>query len=146
MDAVLARTMRTLQRTAGNRAVGRLVAPRAAPRLLARYESPEHQDLGDKYFRDLAAFAGTAEGAAWVKQYGLGVDVAGMSTDPLLAGGRIKVGDRKLTPGEIISLHGDFYATPEALEKADPKEIDEILAAIERERRGELSGAQANAT
>jgi hypothetical protein len=146
MDAALAHTLRTLQRTAGNRAVGRLVAPRATPRLLARFESPEHQDLGDKYFRDLAAFVGTAEGAAWVKQYGLGADMAGMSTDPLLAGGRIRVGDRKLTPGEIISLHGDFYATPEALEKADPKEIDEILAAIERERRGELSGAQANAT
>ena len=138
--------MRTLQRTAGNRAVGRLVAGRATSRVLARYESPEHQDIGDRYFRDLAVFLATPEGRAWVSQYGLGTDVAGMSTDPLLAGGRIKVAGRELTAGEIISLHGDFYATPEALEKADPKEIDEILAGIGRERRGELSAADANAT
>lgn len=140
------RTMRLLQRSAGNRAVGRLVSPRRARRLLARYESPERQDIGDRYFRELEAFLRTAEGAEWVKRYGLDADVAGMSSDQFLAGAGVKVAGRTLSAGEVIALSGDFYGSPEALERADPKELAELLAAIERERRGELTGPQANAT
>jgi hypothetical protein len=140
------RTIRLLQRTAGNRAVARLLAPRPTTCVLQRYESPEHQDIGDRYFSELASFVGAQGGADWVKKYGLEADVRGIGTDPMLnRGAGIKLGDRTLTPGDVIALSGDFYASPEALEKANPKELEEILDAIGKERRGELSGAEANA-
>lgn len=142
----VAPTIRLLQRAAGNRAVARLFGSRAPARLVQRYESPEHQDIGNRYFGELASFADTEGGADWIKKYGLQSDLAGIEKDPMLHGKvGIRVGDRTLTPGDVMALSGDFYASPEALEKADPKELEEILATIARERRGELTGAEANA-
>jgi hypothetical protein len=136
-----AATLLALQGRAGNRAVARLASPR---RVLARYESAEHADIGDRHLEELAAFAASAEGAAWAKTYGL--DTTGLAQDELLTGKRrIQAGGRRLTAGEVIALGGDFYASPERLAGADPKELEELLATIESERKGSLGGSELNA-
>ena len=137
------RLVLALQRDAGNRAVGRLVAPR---RVLARYESAEHVAIGDGYLRELADFVTTGEGEAWVRSYGLASELADLPRDELLTGARtIEAGGRRLTAGDVIALGGDFYASPEALASADPSEIDELRAAMDAERRGALAGSELNA-
>jgi hypothetical protein len=134
-----------LQRRAGNRAVMRLLtAPRQ--RVLARYESVEHADIGDRYLQELAEFLRTTEGAAWASQFGLGQAVAGMGRDEMLTGARgIQAGGRSLTAGEVVALGGDFYGSPEALAGADLREVRELLEAIGKERTGELHGSELNA-
>ena len=132
---------------------------RGAP-AIQRYESPEHEDLGDSALDDLRAFLDTPEGVEWAKKRGLDAKklAARIDADPLKkAGGKIVAGTRTagdkpeevgLTPGEIISLSGDFYDGPDAiaaaarqpLEKAGDKgEIDRLKGAIDDERKGKLS-------
>jgi hypothetical protein len=124
-----------LQRSAGNRAVTQMIA---------RYESPEHADLGDRYAKELGAFIGTDEGRAWVKQYGLEQDVKGLESDWYAQGKRqIGTASRTLSPGEIIALSGDFYETWEKFAAAPDAEINEILGAIGEERAGKLANANA---
>ncbi len=130
-----------------------------------RYESPEHEDLGDSALRDLLAFLQTPDGVTWAKKQGLDAaqTVRQIQADPLgKAGGRITVGKRTvpgkqpgqteeetvtLSPGEIIALSGDLYAGPESIGKAASKaiekkggknEIDQLLQAIGDERSGKL--------
>jgi len=57
---------------------------------LQRYEGPEHQDIGDRYPRELLAFLQTPEGARWAQERGLDRNalVAQMQADPLLHGGK----------------------------------------------------------
>ncbi|MGZ5265860.1 MAG: eCIS core domain-containing protein [Caldimonas sp.] len=130
----------------------------AAPSI-QRYESPEHEDLGDAALDELKAFLQTPEGVEWAKKKGL--DAAAVArqieADPLKkAGGKIVVGSRAvgaaketvaLTPGEIIALSGDFYAGPDAIAGAarkplgqagDKNEIDQLKEAIGKERKGQL--------
>ena len=132
-----------LQRRIGNRAVARLVA-KPARRVLARYESAEHLDLGDRYLADLALFISTEEGIAWAKRYGLEKEAAALARD---AGKKltIKAAGRELTPGQVIALGGDFYASPDSLAAANPQEVDELLGAIGKEASGALAGSDLNA-
>ena len=131
-----------LQRSAGNRAVARSL--QAGRRTLARYETPEHVDLGDRYAKELGAFIGTDEGKAWVKQYGLEKDVKGIDTDWFAQGKRqIGHGPRTLTPGQIIALSGDFYESWVDLATAPVEEVNEILDTIHKEREGQLANPNA---
>ncbi len=132
----------------------------AVPRV-QRYEAPEHADLGDQALDDLRAFLQTPDGVAWAKKRGL--DAAELASairaDPLhKAGGRIRVGKRavggtgqqetvELSPGEIIAMAGDLYASPEGiataatqpLDKPGAKnEIDRLRETIVKERKGEV--------
>ena len=130
------------QGTVGNRALARSLA--AAPRTLARYESPEHEDLGDRYAADLARWIVTDDGQAWVAKYGLQQAVKGMETDWYALGKR-KLGGaaQTLSVGEIVALSGDFYESPEALAAAPAEELRALVEAIGRERKGELANANA---
>lgn len=131
-----------LQRSAGNRAVARSL--QAGRRTLARYETPEHVDLGDRYAKELGAFIGTDEGKAWVKQYGLEKDVKVIDTDWFAQGKRqIGHGPRTLTPGQIIALSGDFYESWVDLATAPVEEVNEILDTIHKEREGQLANPNA---
>ena len=128
-----------------------------------RFESPEHEDLGDRSLDELQAFLQTPEGAAWAGKHELDAKTlaARIAADPLkAAGGKIIAGKRKvgysgsesvgLTPGEAISLSGDFYKGPDDLAAAaskpiakagDKSEIDQLKDAIDDERKGKLSDA-----
>ena len=131
---------------------------------LQRYESPEHEDIGDSGLDDLLAFLQTPEGAEWARTRGLDAEAVArqIEADPLKkAGGKIAVGMRdvgedgarervSLTPGQIIALSGDFYSVPDAIAAAaskplakagDKNEIDELQEAIEMERKGQLADA-----
>ena len=124
------------------------------------YESPEHEDLGDKSLDQLLDFLQTEDGKKWAKDRGIepATLVAEIKADPLKkAGGKITAGTRavgtgrkedvKLTPGEITALSGDFYKGPDEIagaasqsleKKGDKNELDKLREAIEQERRGEL--------
>ncbi len=135
-----------------------------APPRVQRYEAPEHADLGDQALDDLLAFLRTPDGVAWAKKRGLDAAelVAALEADPLRkAGGKIRVGKRtvgtgpgapqetvELSPGEIIAMAGDLYASPEGiataatqpLDKPGAKnEIDKLRETIVKERKGEVS-------
>jgi Domain of unknown function (DUF4157) len=127
------------------------------------YESPEHEDLGDKSLDQLLDFLQTEEGKKWAKDRGIDpVKLAEqIKADPLKkAGGKITAGTRaigtkgkkdvKLTPGEITALSGDFYKGPDEIASAasqplekegDKNEVDKLLEAIDQERKGELPDA-----
>jgi hypothetical protein len=122
--------------------------------LVQRYEGPEHQDLGDRYLRELLAFLQTEEGARWARELGLNRDdlVTQMLRDPMQRGARIRLGSRvnaetgavenvELTPGEIIALMGDFYATVEQLANAPTAELRSILDVMQGERAGTVPDA-----
>ena len=132
----------------------------ATPRV-QRFEAPEHADLGDKALDDLLAFLQTPDGVAWAKKRGLDAAelVAAIQADPLRkAGGKIRVGKRavggtgkeeavELSPGEIIAMAGDLYASPEGIASAASKplekpgaknEIDQLRDTIVKERKGEV--------
>ena len=130
---------------------------------IQRFESSEHEDLGDRSLDDLQAFLQTPEGVEWAKQRGLDAKMllAQIAADPLKkAGGKIIAGRRKvgdtggeavgLTPGEVIALSGDFYKGPNEIASAasaplakagDRNEIDRLKEAIDQERKGHLSDA-----
>jgi hypothetical protein len=125
--------------------------------LLHRYESAEHQDLGDRHLGGLLAFLETEAGRAWAARIGENRDtlVAQIRADPMQNGGTIGVtppapgptgaADRvTLTPGQIISLMGDFYGSVEQMVNAPPAEIRQILAVIDRQRAGTISNDAAN--
>lgn len=128
---------------------------RSAPvPLLQRYASPEHQDIGDRYLRELLAFLQTDAGAQWAQQLGFSRDqlVAQIGRDPTQSGARIHVAQSvnaqtglpenvELTPGEIISLMGDFYGGVDELANAPASEIHGILDIIQGERAGTISDA-----
>ncbi len=127
------------------------------------YESPEHEDLGDKSLDELLDFLQTAEGKKWAKDRGIEPNklVAQIKADPLKkAGGKITAGTRqvgakgkedvKLTPGEVTALSGDFYKGPDEIARAASQplekeggknELDKLRQAIEQERKGELPDA-----
>ena len=110
-----------------------------------RFESPEHQDFGDQGGIELATFLSTPEGQNYLKRYQINPAlVAGMEEDPYFYGKKITVGELTLSPGDVIALIGDFYRSPHALMTAPPAEVRALLAAIQREREGKLTGAQAN--
>jgi hypothetical protein len=44
----------------------------------------------------------------------------------------------ELTPGEIISLMGDFYGTWQELKNAPPEEITQLLDVMQKERKGDI--------
>ena len=139
--------------------VQQAVEPRSPA--IQRFESPEHEDLGDRSLDELQAFLQTPEGEEWAKQRKLDAKTlaARIAADPLkAAGGKIIAGKRKvgesgsesvgLTPGEAISLSGDFYKGPDELAAAaskpiakagDKSEIDQLKDAISDERKGKLS-------
>jgi hypothetical protein len=95
------------------------------------YESPEHEDLGDKSLDQLQDFLQTEEGKKWTKDHGIDPAklVKQIEADRLKkAGGKITAGTRavgakgkedvKLTPGEITALSGDFYKGPDEIASA----------------------------
>lgn len=116
---------------------------------MQRYEGPEHQDIGDRYARDLLAFLQTPEGVKWATDRGLNASslVAEMQADPMLHGARIQlppqvnaetgtVEHRELTPGEIISLMGDLYGSVDELANAPASQLRDLLAVMQGERAG----------
>ncbi len=139
--------VRDVQRNYGNARTQRLVARlcEVPSRVLQRYESPEHQDLGDAALGELSDYLNTPEGTAWAQQHHIDPNaVSELPNDSMLRGGRICVGSLTLSPGDVIALMGDFYRTPQALMSAPPEEIQALLGVMRRERSGELSGAKAN--
>jgi hypothetical protein len=112
--------------------------------LIQRYESPEHQDLGDKYLEELFDFIQREDGEKWAKEHGIDPRrlVQDIAQDPVRRNKAIKVRPGlELTPGQIISLMGDFYATWKELQHAPKEEIDRLLAVMAKER---ASGVDAN--
>lgn len=127
---------------------------------IQRYESPEHEDLGDAALTDLLAFLKTPEGEDWAQKKGLDAKLIAkqIEADPLnKAGGKITVANREvgdqgkqpvqLTPGQLIALSGDFYKGPDEIAGAAAKkldkpggqnEIDRLTGAIDEERKGQL--------
>lgn len=134
----------------------------AAP-LIHCYESPEHEDLGDKSLDELEDFIQTEDGKKWAKEHGIDpVKLAKeIKADPLKkAGGKITAGSRqvgnagkkdvKLSPGEITALSGDFYKGPDDIagaasqplaKEGDKNELDKLIEAIDQERKGKLPDA-----
>lgn len=111
---------------------------------IQRYESPEHQDLGDNSLEVLFDYIQIKEGKKWAVERGIDPLklVREIEQDPVRRNKTIKVRlGLELTPGEIISLMGDFYATWQDLQSASKDEIDKILAMIKKERTG---GVDAN--
>lgn len=116
----------------------------ASSRHIQRYESPEHQDLGDKNLEELFAYIQTEKGKKWTKERGIDTVklVREIEQDPVRRKKTIRVRPGlELTPGEIISMMGDFYATWQDLQGASKEEIDKILAVMKKERTG---GVDAN--
>lgn len=126
------------------------------PAPIQRYESPEHQDLGDQYLHELHAYLASKKGAEWAKKYGydskeLRKDIG---KDKQFQGEKITLHaeksyfpndprahnykDKGLTPGEIISLMGDFYDSWEELQNAPRSEIDKILRVMKNEREKKI--------
>ena len=126
-----------------------------------RYESAEHQDLGDTALDDLLDFLQTEDGVRWAQARKLDAAalVRQIKADPLkAAGGKIIAGWRKtgeggapqpvgLTPGQVVALSGDLYGSPDAIgaaaakplaKKGDKNEIDKLEEAIDKERKGQL--------
>jgi hypothetical protein len=115
--------------------------------LVKRYEGPEHQDLGDRNLQDLFEHLKTGKGKQWARNKGLDPEklLLGLEQDPMLHGQKISVQPGlELTPGEIISLMGDFYKTWQDLVNAPVKEITDILEVMKQERYGQISSADAN--
>ncbi len=113
---------------------------------IQRYEGPEHQDLGDKHADQLFDFIQTEEGKKWAAERKIDVVklVRQIADDPVHRDKKIKVrADLQLTPGQIISLMGDFYATWQDLKGAPKSEIDQILAVMDKERLGTAKNANA---
>jgi Domain of unknown function (DUF4157) len=114
--------------------------------LIQRFESPEHQDLGDNALKDLAEFLKTPDGAEWKKKNNFNEkNLEKLPKDKFLQGNKIKVGNLpELSPGDIIALMGDFYRTPQELMSAPPEEVNKLLEIIKKEGAGNLSGSDAN--
>jgi hypothetical protein len=111
---------------------------------IQRYEGPEHQDLGDKNADELFDFIQTEEGKKWAADRKIdAVKLARQrADDPVRRNKKIRVrADLQLTPGQIISLMGDFYATWQDLKTAPKSEIDQILAVMDKERLGTAKNA-----
>lgn len=119
------------------------VAISHSPVSIQRYEGPEHQDMGDKNLEELFDYIQTEEGKKWAKEKGIDAAklVGEMAQDPVRSNKTIKLRPGlKLTPGEIISLMGDFYATWQDLQAAPKDEIDKILAVMKKERTSGVDG------
>ncbi len=109
--------------------------------MIHRYESPEHEDLGDKSLEDLLDFLQTDDGKKWAKDRGIDPAslLAEIQADPLRkADGKITAGTRvgargkedvKLTPGEITALSGDFYKGPDEIAGAASQPVEKANAA-----------------
>jgi hypothetical protein len=128
----------------------------ASSGVIQRYESPEHQDLGDKHLHELHTYLESNKGAEWAEKYGydpksLRNDIG---NDQQVKGAKISLhAEQKffpddprakdyrnisLTPGEIISLMGDFYETWEELQNAPRSEIVKILGVMKQEKNHEI--------
>ncbi|PSK93421.1 eCIS core domain-containing protein [Taibaiella chishuiensis] len=111
-----------------------------------RFESPEHQDLGDSALGELLDFLGTGPGNDWADRYKInGAEVrAGIENDAFYRGKKLRMANGSmLSIGEIISLMGDFYKTPMQLYQAPGAEIEGVLAIINKERRHQISAGGA---
>lgn len=96
------------------------------PGVLRRYESFEHEALGDRYLEELRTFLATGEGGLWAQRAGFDAAelVRQMQTDPARPGQKIQLQPGlSLTPGEIIALMGDFFGSWQALAHASPREL-----------------------
>lgn len=112
---------------------------RSEPGRIRRYEGPEHQDLGDENLEELFAYVQTPQGLQWAKGHGLDPAqlLARLAADPQRRGVKIIVRPGlALTPGQIISLMGDFYQTWQDFQSAPKTEIDQILTVMQKERSG----------
>ena len=117
------------------------------------YEGPEHQDIGDRYFRDLLSFLTLDEGKEWVRAIGedpekLINEILLESTGPVLLRNVINPQIGELTPvtlsiGQTISLMGDFYGSWQELAQAPVSEIRGILAVMRGERLGRITTIEA---
>ncbi len=113
---------------------------------IRRFESPEHQDLGDSALGELLEFLGTDPGKDWSDTYNLdGNRLAGnINRDAFYKGRKLQLKNgSQLSIGEIISLMGDFYKTPQQLFEAPKAEIDGVLAIINQERQHKISAGGA---
>ncbi len=123
--------------------------------VIQRFESPEHVDMGDRNLDELFDYLQTDEGRTWGASHRIDVVsvVRQMAQDPVrrnktirVRGGFFRAGHEQqgldLTPGEIIALMGDFYATWQDLQSAPRAEIDKLLETIRKERSGGIDASK----
>ena len=109
-----------------------------------RFESPEHQDFGDRGLVELETFLQTREGAVFARKLGNPAALQDVKSDPFFQGKKFWVHGVELSVGDIIAMAGDFYPSVMDLINADPGELKEIRDAIREEREGKLPGGKAN--
>jgi hypothetical protein len=84
---------------------------------IQRYETPEHQDLGDRALPELVEFLSTDEGKQWAKQYGYDPKklVTDIRSDPFYNGAKLKLKTTEISWGDAIAMMGDYFGSVEEL-------------------------------
>jgi hypothetical protein len=92
----------------------------AGTNLIQRYETPEHQDVGDKDLVELNEFLKTKAGKKWASKYGYDPKqlVAGIEADPFFRGAKVHGLNMDLSWGEAMSMMGDYFGTWQSLHDA----------------------------
>ena len=116
----------------GNRALARLASGRPGKRVLARWDSPEHVQLGDTAAGPGAALIRLAchardlpsgySGSGWPSGWRM------LTASP--NGDQVRAMTRGLTYGEVVALSGDFYSDWNALTNAPLREVIDLIPLI----------------
>jgi Domain of unknown function (DUF4157) len=125
------------------------------PARIRRFESYEHQDIGDLV--GLHDFLATPAGRTWAKSLGLDADdlitQLGRSENlpghvvnyPLGQGGTSKPSKNlPLSAGDITALSGDFYVDPDAMVAAPRSELTKLVEIMRQQHAHLLSNALAD--
>jgi hypothetical protein len=120
---------------------------------LQRFESPEHQDIGDAHLESLYEYLQTRQGQAWAGRHGLPSDLAQqIAQDPVRQSGldprvRGKIftthSGVKLSVGDVIALMGDLYPTWQAILNAPANQLEAHLETMRLERHGQITSDEA---
>jgi hypothetical protein len=112
---------------------------------LQRFESPEHQDLGDAHLQSLYEYLQTAKGKAWAQTHGLPPNLMEeIGQDAMRRGKKLRTQSGvALSVGDIIALMGDLYPTWQAVLNAPAEQLRGHLATMRQERYGQISADEA---
>ena len=147
-----------MQQEQGNAQVQRLLQQNKQQ--VQRYESPEHQDLGDAHLDELHDYLHTDEGQAWASEHGLPAGLSqAIGQDAMRRGQRfLKTAsglhltddnhvpldsEIMLTFGDVIALMGDLYPTWQAIVNAPVEDVRGLLHTMRQERYGYISTDEA---